>query len=115
MSDHDEQRHRQIEEPHKRHEDLCDPGDLFASAKDADCKDHSQDQPNDHRCGGLVEKAVSPEGVGDVKRSYQVESAHVGQDQEKRRKRRRSSAFSERPGCSTRDRRRNFRPQHGRL
>ena len=72
----------QIEDSHKRNQHLCDLGNLFASPKDAQSKDQSQDHTYKQRGGGFIKKAVSPEGVCNIERSYQVEAAHIGQDQE---------------------------------
>ena len=50
--------------------------------KDAQSKDQSQDHTYEQRGGGFIKKAVGPEGVCNIERSYQVEAAHIGQDQE---------------------------------
>src|SRR5699024_2332112 len=72
----------QIEDPHKRNQNFRDLGNLFASPKDAQGKDQSQDHTYKQRSGGFIKKTVSPEGVCNIERSHQVKASHVGQNQE---------------------------------
>ena len=72
----------QIEDPHKGNQHFCNLRNLLAAAKDAQRKDQRQDYTYKQRRGGFIKKAVSPEGVRNIKRSHQVKAAHVGQDQE---------------------------------